>query len=229
MDLQVERAMHHSTCKSVPHPETPWDVTKVPSVVEKSILETLDMVQSQLSPLIKFLDEELRTLCRDRRTGTLLVVSSNNQVFQFSLKEGEIVALTFQNKHGAEALDVLEALRHQDVRANASRFAEGHLLSSKVPPPATDYILELLRGGNRGGSARPVQDSSPKSLRMTDQTRKILEEELVEFLGPMAVILCDEVWSTAKSLDEALSTLSQELSDPDQADRFWRNVFDRLG
>lgn len=210
------------------HPETPWDVTKVPFVVERSILETLDMVQSQLSPLIKFLDEELRTLCRDRRTGTLLVVSSNNQVFQFSLKEGEILALVFQNKHGAEALEVLDSLRHQDVRANASRFAEGHLLSSKAPTPATDYILELLRGGHRGGSARSVQEPNPKSLRMTDRTRKILEEELVEFLGPMAVILCDEVWSTAKSLDEALSILSQELSGPDQADRFWRNVFDRL-
>ena len=229
MDLQVERATHLSTYKSMPHPEAPWNVTKVPFVVERSILETLDMVQSQLSPFIKFLDEELRALCRDRRTGTLLVVSSNNQVFQFSLRAGEIVALIFQNKHGAEALDVLEALRHQNVRANASRFAEGHLLSSKTPLPATDYILESLRGGNRGGLVRSAQESNPKSLRMTDQTRKILEEELVEFLGPMAVILCDEVWSTAKSLDEALSTLSQELSDPDQADRFWRNVFDRLG
>ena len=182
------------------------------------------MAQPQLSHFVKFVNNELQKLCAEQRTGTFLVVTSNSQLAQFGLKKGEIVALIFQNKHGLEALEVLESLRYQDVRANTSRFTDGHLPSSKVLVPPTDYILELLRGK----PARSPSGADPKSVRMTDRAKAIVEEELVEFIGPMAVIVCEEVWNSVSSLDTALDALSRELPDSSQAARFRQNVLKRL-
>ena len=63
---------------------------------------------------------------------------------------------------------------------------------------------------------------------MTDQTKAIVEQELVEFIGPIAAIVCDEVWNSLGSLDAILDALSQELSDPNQAALFRQNVLKRL-
>lgn len=63
---------------------------------------------------------------------------------------------------------------------------------------------------------------------MTEQTRVIVEQELVEFIGPMAAIVCDEVWNSVNGLDAVLEALSRELPDPSQAARFRQNVLRRL-
>jgi len=55
-----------------------------------------------------------------------------------------------------------------------------------------------------------------------------LQEELIEFIGPMAVLVCEEVWSTVKGLEAALDALSRELPDSNQAARFRQNVLKRL-
>ena len=90
--------------------------------------------------------------------------------------------------------------------------------------PPTGQILELLEGKSESLPA----GADPRSGRMTEQTKMIVEEELVELIGPIAAILCDEVWSSVGSLDAVLEALSRELPDPDQAARFRKNVLKRL-
>ncbi|MCC9002192.1 MAG: hypothetical protein ABTR54_10635 [Candidatus Competibacter sp.] len=182
------------------------------------------MAQPPLSQFVQFVSDELQALRVEKRTGTLFVISSDSHLAQFGLKSGEIVALVFQNKHGLEALEILESFRHQQVRANTFRFTNGHLPPSKLPLPPTDHILDLLLGK----SPRSQSAGDPKSARMTDQTKAIVEQELVEFIGPIAAIVCDEVWNSLGSLDAILDALSQELSDSNQAALFRQNVLKRL-
>jgi len=179
--------------------------------------------QPQHADFAKFASEELYKLCRDRRTGTLYIVTTASLLAQFGLSDGEITSLSVQNKHGLEALEALEALLKQGASVGTSRFADGHLSNARLTLPSTDEILKQL-----GGKTLRSNAGDPKSVRMTEQTKILVEEELVELIGPIAAILCDEVWSSVGSLDTALEALSRELPDADQAARFRQNVLKRL-
>lgn len=182
------------------------------------------MVQPQHADFAEFASEELYKLCLDRRTGTLYIVTATSLLAQFGLINGDITFLSVQNKHGLEALEALEALLKQAASVGTSRFADGHVPSFKMALPPTSQILDLL-------SKKPVpspREADPRSGRMTEQTKRIVEDELVELVGPIAVLLCEEAWSSAGSLDTVLAALSQEFPDADQAARFRQNVLKRL-
>lgn len=182
------------------------------------------MAQLQFSSFAAFVNDELQKLCQEKRTGTLSVVTTNNWMAQFGLNEGKIVYLSAQNKQGLEGLEILALLENQGVKISTSRFVEGRFTISRSPLPATDHILGLITG-----TLAPMETpNEPRSARMTDGMRAIVEQELTEFIGPMALIVCEEVWNAAHSLDTALDALSQELPDPGQAVRFRQNVFKRL-
>ncbi len=179
------------------------------------------MAQPQYSHFAVFVSDELQKLCLEKRTGTLSVITAHNWMAQFGLNEGKIVFLSVQNKQGLEGLEILEMLRRQEIKVSTSRFAEGRIAASRSTLPPTDHILGLIVG-----NSAPEVDSN--SARMTDQAKAIVEQELMEFIGPMAMIVCEEVWNAANSLDTALDALSQELSDPGQVARFRQNVLKRL-
>lgn len=180
------------------------------------------MAQSRSSTFARFVADELYKLCEQKRTGTLLAVTVDNRLAQFSLRQGEIVWLSFQHKQGTEALNLLQ---RQEGEISVSRFVDGQLPAARLDLPPTDLILEQLLG-----KSDPVSGLvDPRSVRMlSEQTKAVLQEELIEFIGPMAVIVCEEVWSTAKGLEAALDALGRELPDPGQAARFRQNVLKRL-
>jgi hypothetical protein len=182
------------------------------------------MAQLQFSSFAAFVNDELQKLCLEKRTGTLSIVTANNWMAQFGLNEGKIVYLSAQNKQGLDGLEILALLENQGVKVSTSRFAEGRFAISRSPLPTTDHILGLITG-----NLTPMDTpDEPRTTRMTDQTKAIVEQELMEFIGPMAMIVCEEVWNAVNSLDTALDALSQELPDPSQVVRFRQNVLKRL-
>ncbi len=186
------------------------------------------MAQPQISPFAKFLSDELLNLCREKRTGTFSVVTSTSVLAQFGLNDGEIVFLSVQNKQGMEGLEALEALVKPETKVSTARFVDGRLMTSRLALPPTHHILERL-GGQSAHPPAAAAAADPKSVRLTDQIRAVVEQELMEFVGPMAVILCEEVWDSVASLDRALDALSRELPDPGQTTRFRQNVLKRIG
>lgn len=184
------------------------------------------MAQSSRAEAAKGASDLLRELCENRRTGVFYIATTNSLLAQFGLSDGEITFLSFQNKQGLEALEAFDlALRQPEVGIGSTRFAANvHVPSPKEASPLTGYILEQLGGGPE----RPSQRGDPKSVRITEATRLIVEQELVELIGPMGAILCDEVWDSLGGLDLILEALERELSDPEQARRFRQNVLKRL-
>lgn len=77
--------------------------------------------------------------------------------------------------------------------------------------------------GPGAGTAAPI---SVKSL--SPQAKAVIEEELVEFLGPIGTLLCEEELPQADTLDGALDKLAAQL-EPAQAKQFRDKVFRRLG
>lgn len=180
------------------------------------------MAMTPPSGLTRVLAEELRRLCADRRSGTLYFATMNRRLVQVGLDHGEIVSLSYQNEHGTEAL---ASLAGSDVEPGVSRFAEGAPRGSRMELPPTAEILSRIE--SRSGAKHPSATHGAAAL--SPDIRTAVTEELTELIGPIADLLCKEVWATATILDAALSALCRELPEPSQAEAFRRNVQRRLG
>ena len=224
------------------------------SMGAKRVPEVVDMAQSQMARFVELVDDELPKLCREKRTGMLFIASSDNRLAQFGLDQGEIVFLVFQNKRGLEALS---SLKGQDFKIGVYRFFDGQASPARLVLPPTDDILRQLasevprfaatdpvsarvrppadpvsarvRPPADPVSARARPPADPVSARvLNDSIKTVLKQELAEFIGPMAGIVCEEIWASANNLAQALEVLSRELPDPKQATRFRQNVLKRL-
>jgi hypothetical protein len=180
------------------------------------------MVQPQILYFAQFVKGELHKLCQEKRTGTLFIASVDNRLVQFGLDQGQIVFVSCQNKRGPEALLLLQ---EQNFKVSVTRFVEGQSPVNRLELPPTDQILQQLEGG----VGRLPATGDPASRRtLSDKAKTVLEQELVEFIGPMAAIICEETWNSVGELEAALEVLSRELPDPGQVARFRQNVLKRL-
>jgi len=172
------------------------------------------------SGLTRALVDELRRLRGEKRSGTLYFASMNRRLVQIGLELGEIVSLSFQNEHGPQAL---ELLLKAEVEAGVSRFADGPPRGARLPLPATSEILAQLE-------TRPVPAKGTTAApRLNHETRAAIEEELTELIGPIAGLLCKDIWNTVSTVEAALAALGRELPDPGQAERLRERVLRRLG
>jgi hypothetical protein len=172
------------------------------------------------------LSAELRRLVEEKRTGTLLVTTLDSRLVQAGLENGEIVYLSFQGEEGVEALQLDQP---PQTGIGVVRFVPDRFRRSEAPLPPTAAVLELIENARHGVPSRSAMREPTSPSGCLDQTDKlIITQELVEDLGPFAVILCEETWQATDRLDEALVRLTKELRRPGQAAEFKERVFRRM-
>jgi hypothetical protein len=166
---------------------------------------------------------EVRRLCVQRQTGWLFITTSDNHSVRFGLQNGAIVALTFRNKTGMEALAGI-----QQVLKGSPSF------SNRLPDPKPQAGLpptpELLALLQSAATDHPDEaDTGPGPLdEALARSRPIIEAELVEYLGPMARLLLDEHTPAASNLSDLIDSLAREISDPAKSASFKERVRERL-
>jgi hypothetical protein len=166
---------------------------------------------------------EVRRLCAQRQTGWLFITTSDNHSVRFGLQNGAIVALTFRNTTGREALAAIQ------------RVLKGSLSFSSGPPnptpqaglPPTPELLALLQSV---ATDHPDEaDTGPGPLdEALARSRPIIEAELVEHLGPMARLVIDEHLAAASSLTDLVDSLAREIGDSTKSASFKERVRERL-
>jgi hypothetical protein len=181
------------------------------------------MATDNASGLTRVLAEELRRLCADGRSGTLYFATMNRRLVQVGLDQGQIVSLSYQNDHGAEALEMLAGSL---LEAGVSRFAEGAPRGSRMALPPTAEILSRIE---TRAAAAPRAPAARGATALSPEIRTVVTEELTELIGPIAPLLCKEVWTTCANLEAALNALCRELPDAAQVKAFRGNVRRRLG
>jgi hypothetical protein len=185
------------------------------------------MVSPIHQPFLPFLTEELGRLHRARSSGTLFATTISGRLAQFGLDNGEIVFLSFQN---VEGLDAVASLREQRVEVGTARFAPGRHRGAVLSLPPTVELLSLLAGGAAGAPLSRAAAAGPSNvIAMSAEVKAIIEEELTEIGGPIAAMLCEEVWEAGiADLGQALTELAKQLPDATQAEQLRRNVLNRL-
>jgi len=165
---------------------------------------------------------EVRRLCAQNQTGRVFITTSDNHSVSFGLQKGAIVALSFRNQTGLEALAAI-----QRVHKGSLSFSSG--LPPKPQPglPPTSKLLSLLQSAATDpvdaadAAQRPVNEAVARS-------RAVIETELTEYLGPMARIVVDEHVAAAHDLTDFIDSLAAELNDPAKSATFKTRVRERL-
>jgi hypothetical protein len=109
---------------------------------------------------------------------------------------------------------IKEAAVFHEIEATIERLYQ----SGYIVPFGSPESAPVASPSSQGAAAR---GALPKEVKA------IIEGELVEFLGPIASLLCEEALEKAGSVDEALSALASQL-DAQQAKQFKQKVMDRL-
>ncbi len=209
---------------------------------------------------------ELRSLCQQGANGTAFITTDSRAIAQVCLEDGQIVFVLFQNKRGAEALELMK-----QIKSGRLRFEEGSIPSFRTPLPTWEIVLSDLIGGVPAADAPLSRRPDPISKRpdpiskrpdpiskrpdpisrrpdpvsqrpdpkddmplnkglgpFQARVRAILEATLMEYIGPMASLVCDEKLPKATDLESAIEILATEIPDAEQAVRFMHEVYKRL-
>ncbi|OLC15300.1 MAG: hypothetical protein AUH29_08180 [Candidatus Rokubacteria bacterium 13_1_40CM_69_27] len=172
---------------------------------------------------------EVRRLCAEGRTGTVFITTSDNHSVRFVLRSGAITAMVFGLQTGLAAMTSIK-------RITAGRLSYSEELPQRAPQeelPPTPELLTLLGGGMAPDAADDGGPSAGTVATSLNRSRAILETELVEYLGPMARVVCNEHLTRAArggstSVNDVIEGLASELGDPEKAARFKERVRARL-
>ena len=169
--------------------------------------------------------ETISGLCDDGRTGSLFIISEINCFARLVIAAGNIIYLEYRLKKGAEAISPFLEIKHGTLD-----FKDGKVISHKASPlPSTPDLLAQLGGRTAGvASTQPAPAAADKTFG--PEAFKIIEDELVDVLGPMAALVWEEHLERAGGaaadidLKRLISSLATEIDDPEKAAQFRAHV-----
>ncbi len=184
---------------SYEYEEQAVEVKKMSEPVTASFAKLVKLIESanqqSISCVIHFSDEHLKA-------GRILI------------KKGEIIFISYNDFRGTEAISKMKNL--STIRYRIARFLpmpkDRHL-------PDTKAILNDFSSPDSPASQEATEEkSAPPSgdgLKVTE--KQMIHDILSDIVGPMADFLIEDYVACAHNLDEAVDSLSEELSTDDMA------------
>ncbi|MEQ8036326.1 hypothetical protein [Xanthomonas sp. WHRI 6106] len=201
-------------------------------------------MSTEFRPLIDVL-RELRTLALKKASGFLFVVTEENHSCIVRINAGQIEEVVFRMLRNDEAVQRLTM-----VGAAKARFQVDPGAGMGKPSLLSEDSRQWLMGGfeqDLGGAPAPArapvapaaapvapapiaaQAPAPSALAPSatggagapdDQVRDALEKVALNYLGPIAGMLCDEAWEASSDIEQVLSQLGANLATPQEAQKF---------
>lgn len=178
------------------------------------------------------LQEILARLIAEKRSGTFVINSACNHVITIAIDNGRIVALFYGPKRGRPAIPLISRITGGSYRFEDSTFS----LNAQDLPSTAGIMIAL-----QGGPGLDVEDfSSPKvghtqagqiSSAHAQQIYQGLEEILVQYLGPIASMVLEDVCQASErsskgpeEFGKLITCLLDEIEDEEKALRFKREA-----
>ncbi|MBB3814859.1 hypothetical protein FHY13_003230 [Xanthomonas arboricola] len=197
-------------------------------------------MSTEFRPLIDVL-RELKALALKKASGFLFVVTEENHSCIVRLNAGQIEEVVFRMLRNDEAVQRLTM-----VNAAKARFQADPGAGMGKPSLLSDDARQWLMGGfeqDLGGAPAPVRApvaaapvpapaaasaaptaSAPASAGSgaapDEAVRQALEKVALNYLGPIAGMLCDEAWEASSDVEQVLSQLGANLATPQEAQKF---------
>ncbi|MEA9913271.1 hypothetical protein VDG39_11175 [Xanthomonas campestris pv. raphani] len=196
-------------------------------------------MSTEFRPLIEVL-RELKALALKKASGFLFVVTEENHSCIIRINAGQIEEVVFRMLRNDEAVQRLTM-----VGAAKARFQVDPGAGMGKPSLLSEDSRQWLMGGfeqDLGGApaaprapvapavvtaaATPVAapSASPASVgggsAPDERVRDALEKVALNYLGPIAGMLCDEAWEASSDIEQVLDQLGANLSTPQEAQKF---------
>jgi len=174
---------------------------------------------SEMRPL-RVIMREVVALVAEKATGVVLIVTEDNRFASVRLRSGHIEEVSFKNRYNDEGIHLLSQV--QTLRA---RFQPGFAPPSTHPRIGEAAMRWLLGGFENQTPAPPSTPAAPRAPGASGSDEAMHQREIIErialgYLGPIAGLLCEEAFSSAKGIDQALRQIASNLSEPGEGDRF---------
>ncbi|CAD1792179.1 hypothetical protein CPBF426_19420 [Xanthomonas arboricola pv. juglandis] len=201
-------------------------------------------MSTEFRPLIDVL-RELKALALKKASGFLFVVTEENHSCIVRLNAGQIEEVVFRMLRNDEAVQRLTM-----VNAAKARFQADPGAGMGKPSLLSDDARQWLMGGfeqDLGGAPTPprapvasapapvaatqvaaTQVAAPSAtsasagagLAPDERVRDALEKVALNYLGPIAGMLCDEAWDASSDIEQVLNQLGANLSTPQETQKF---------
>ncbi|MEA9570486.1 hypothetical protein [Xanthomonas campestris] len=197
-------------------------------------------MSTEFRPLIEVL-RELKALALKKASGFLFVVTEENHSCIIRINAGQIEEVVFRMLRNDEAVQRLTM-----VNAAKARFQTDPGAGMGKPSLLSEDSRQWLMGGfeqDLGGAPAPVRapaatapapapaapvaatsSSAPASVgngaAPDDAVRQALERVALNYLGPIAGMLCDEAWDASSNIEQVLSQLAANLATPQETQKF---------
>lgn len=174
--------------------------------------------------------DQLLRLCIEKRSGTALIATDDNHLARIVIENGTITYVDYRLKKGEAAIPLI-----RQINAGRLKFSEGKLGPHDEGrlPAGADGLLLLT-----GDSSRPRSGTQAPATIPMNQIQvaiKIIEGELIEFLGPMGSIVIAEQLNnaggppkSAHKLKEIVDKAAKEIGDPAKITRFQEQVWNKI-
>ncbi|MBO9792659.1 MULTISPECIES: hypothetical protein [Xanthomonas] len=194
-------------------------------------------MSTEFRPLIEIL-RELKALALKKASGFLFIVTEENHSCIVRINSGQIEEVVFRMLRNDEAVQRLTM-----VNAAKARFQADPGAGLGKPSLLSDDSRQWLMGGfeqDLGGAPSPVRApvastpapaaavasasaapvASGDNAGPDERVRSALESVALNYLGPIAGMLCDEAWDASSDIEQVLSQLAANLATPQEAQKF---------
>ena len=182
----------------------------------------------------------LLKLCKERASGTVFFNLDNGESARLVLNHGEICWVAFRDLRGEPAIDDIREI--DSARLNFNPLLKLAIGEQKLP--STREILKRFTSG--GDETTPdhdvpivtdvvspgpsVVDAGGDRPFHQEQVRRVLENESMEYLGPMAKVLCGDYLKPMPTqlshaqVRQLIGALVQDIHDERKGQRFMQQV-----
>ncbi|CAH2708512.1 hypothetical protein NCPPB1935_12210 [Xanthomonas campestris pv. nigromaculans] len=196
-------------------------------------------MSTEFRQLIEIL-RELKALALKKASGFLFIVTEENHSCIVRLNAGQIEEVVFRMLRNDEAVQRLTM-----VNAAKARFQTDPGAGMGKPSLLSDDSRQWLMGGfeqDLGGApaapratvapavvtaaATPIAapSAAPASVgggsAPDERVRDAMEKVALNYLGPIAGMLCDEAWEASSDIEQVLNQLGANLSTPQETQKF---------
>ena len=197
------------------------------------------MAQPDFTPFPALM-EQVALLCGQRQTGTVMLVSDDNRMAQIHLRDGEIVFVMCRGRRGRDALGIMRTMHAARLSfvAGGIDSTEGIDWSSKSVLDYLGGVLDELPGDAAAGiapaprpaapagapAAKPAAAPAPArpaaGAGVNAATKDLLEKMMLNYIGPMAQIVCGDHFANATDARSLTLALASEIPGAPQQAKF---------
>ncbi|MCL1530724.1 hypothetical protein M3O57_03930 [Xanthomonas nasturtii] len=197
-------------------------------------------MSTEFRPLIEIL-RELKALALKKASGFLFIVTEENHSCIVRINAGQIEEVVFRMLRNDEAVQRLTMVNAAKARFQADPGAglgKSSLLSDDsrqwlmggfeqdlggAPAPVRAPVATTPLPTPAAASAAPTASapvSTGNGTAPDEAVRQALEKVALNYLGPIAGMLCDEAWGASSDIEQVLSQLGANLATPQEAQKF---------